>query len=392
LKYHSRVLRRLAAILLGLSAVAVAVPAMAAAPAWRPVAHVAGVVDLSGPRSDGKLVVAGSARLYLMDLAGGLSPFAQGAGGYADDRGAEAYLAVSPGLAVDGAGCSFAPDDVYILRLHAPIGITKVDASGKKSNFANISLQTLNGIAFDATGLFKHRLLVTGVTKGGTRDLVEIDCKGKQFIINGALPVSEGGLVVAPSSFGAFGGMLISPDELSGKIWAFGADGTVNAVADSALPHGADVGVESLGFVPLGFLRGGTLYFVDRATPGGAHPGSDSVLTLSSTDLLAAGVQEGDLLAATEGGGQLIAVRCTASCQVIPVIATQTKAHGEGHLVLVTTAPPVTPSPTPPATASPVRAGGSDLPPDIFLIAALAIAVGVAAVTVVLVVLDLRRS
>src|SRR6202008_755445 len=102
-----------------LSTLAIAVPAMAAAPVWRAVAHVAGVVDISGPRRDGKRVVAGSARLYLMDLAGGLSPFAQGAGGYADDRGAEAYLAVSPGLAVDGAGCSFAPDDVYVLRLHA---------------------------------------------------------------------------------------------------------------------------------------------------------------------------------------------------------------------------------------------------------------------------------
>ena len=381
---------RLGAALLA-ACCALAFPALAvAAPAWQPVAHVTGAVDIGGPRSDGKLVVAGSAKLWLMTLSGTLTPFAQGAGGYADDKGGEAYLAVSPGLAVDGAGCSFAPDDVYILRLHAPIGITKVDASGKKTNFANVALANLGGIAFDTTGLFKHRLLVTGVTKGGTRDLVAIDCNAKQFIVNGALPVNEGGVAVAPATFGAFGGMLIAPDELSGKLYAFGADGTTQAIADSGLPHGSDTGVESLGFVPKGFLRGGTVFFMDRVTPGGAHPGSDSVLTLSASDLAAAGVQEGDLLAATEGGGQLIAVRCGASCQVISVIATATKAHGEGHLVLVTTAPPPSPSPTPAPTPVAAQASASELP-DGIVIAALAIAVGVAIAAVVLIVLDVRR-
>ena len=70
--------------------------------------------------------------------------------------------------------------------------------------------------AFDTTGLFKHRLVVTGVTKGGTRDLVAIDCTGKQLILNGALPVNEGGFAIAPTTFGTFGGALVAPDELSG--------------------------------------------------------------------------------------------------------------------------------------------------------------------------------
>jgi hypothetical protein len=367
--------------------------ASAAGPAWQSLAHVTGAVDIGGPRADGKLVVAGSAKLWLMDLTGALTPFAQGKGQYADDKGAEAYLAVSPGQAVDGAGCSFAPDDVFILRLHAPIGITRVQPSGKKTDFANISLASLGGIAFDTTGLFKHRLLVTGTTKGGTRDLIAIDCGAKQTILNGALPVNEGGFAIAPTTFGAFGGMLIAPDELSGKIYAFGADGTVQTVIDSGLPHGADVGVESLGFVPKGFLRGGTVFFADRVTPGGAHPGTDSVLTLGSADLATAGVQEGDLLAATEGGGQLIAVRCAATaCQIIPVIATATKAHGEGHLVLVTTAPPPSPSPSPTAapSATPVAAQSEAVLPDGIVIAALVIAVGVAVAAVVLIILDVR--
>jgi len=381
-------MRAVAGLLAALFALVFAIQASAAGPAWQPIAHVPGVVDIGGPRSDGKLVVAGAGKLYLMDLSGALTPFAQGPGGYSDDKGAEAYLAVSPGLA--GDTCTWTVDDVFILRLHAPIGITKVDASGKKSNFASISLKSLDGLAFDTTGLFGHRLLVAGVTNGGTRDLVEIDCTGKQRIINGALPGNEGGFAMAPKSFGAFAGMLIAPDELSGKLLAFGADGTTQTLIDSGLPKGPDVGVESLGFVPAGFLRGGTVFFADRATPGGAHPGSDSVLTLHASDLAAAGVQEGDLLAVTEGGGQLIAVRCAASCQVIQVVTTATKAHAEGHLVLVTTAPPLpTPSPTPPS-ASPVPVAATEVPSSI-AVASLVIAVAVAAAAVVLIVLDVRR-
>lgn len=384
-------LRLVSVLLAGCFLVAFATIASAATPAWQALAHVPGVVDLGGPRSDGKLVVAGAGKLYLMSLTGTLTPFAQGPGGYADDKGAEAYLAVSPGHAVEGTSCSFAPDDVFILRLHAPIGITRVDAAGKKTNFASIPLKTLTGIAFDTTGSFNHRLLVSGVTSGGTRDLVELDCAGKQLIINGALPVNEGGFAVAPTTFGAYAGMLIAPDELSGKIYAFGANGTVNNVVDSGLPHGGDVGVESLAFVPAGFLRGGTLFFADRVTPGGAHPGTDSVLTLSAADLATAGVKEGDLLAATEGGGQLIAVRCAESCQVIPVIGAQTKAHGEGHLVLVTTAAPPSPSPSPSPTPVATQPAAAQLP-DSIVIAALVIAVAVAAAAVVLIVLDVRRK
>src|SRR5690349_3341296 len=120
-----RHLRRLGATILAAGiGLALNAPAALAAPAWQTIAHVTGIHDLGGPRTDGKLVVAGSGKLFLMDATGGLTPFAQGAGGYADDKGAEAYLAVSPGLSTS-SGCSFAPDDLYIERLHAPIGITK---------------------------------------------------------------------------------------------------------------------------------------------------------------------------------------------------------------------------------------------------------------------------
>jgi len=161
---------------------------------------------------------------------------------------------------------------------------------------------------------------------------------------------------VAPRGFGAFGGDLIAPDELSGRIFAIAPDGKVTVVAQPPLPAGGDIGVEGVGFVPPGFTSaiGGAVYFADRQTPGSPHPGSDSVLRLSSATLAAAGVQDGDLLVATEGGATMVAVRCAATCIVLPVVTTPTTAHGEGHLVFTVT-PAASPaqSPSPRAAAPP---------------------------------------
>jgi hypothetical protein len=68
-----------------------------AAPAWTDWESVPGVFDLGGPRADGSIIVAGSAALHSMTTAGDLQPFARGPGGYHEDPGAEAYMAVSPG-------------------------------------------------------------------------------------------------------------------------------------------------------------------------------------------------------------------------------------------------------------------------------------------------------
>jgi len=80
-------------------------------------------------------------------------------------------------------------------------------------------------------------------------------------------------------------------------------------------------------------------------------------------DLVAAGVQDGDLLAATEGGASLIAVRCAATCRVITVIGSPGAAHGEGHIVFTLTQQPspipsatLVPSATPAASSSAVGA------------------------------------
>ncbi len=328
----------------------------AAAPVWEQWQTVSGVFDLGGPRSDGSLVVAGSGTLYLADPAGSVTPFASGAGGYHQDAGAEAYLAVAPGAPTRAAGCSFARDEVFLLRLHAPLGIERVDAPGENTaSFANITgVTSLNGIAFDTTGYFDHRLLASGVS-GGKTVIAAVDCLGIVQVITSIAPILEGGLAVAPDDFGSYGGYLTAPDELSGNIYAIAPNGTVTTIAKPALPTGGDIGVESIGFVPHGFMRGGgKVYYADRKTPGNPHPGTDNVLRLSSTDLAAAGVQDGDLLVATEGGATLSAVRCAASCTVIPVVTTPTTAHGEGHIVF--TIDKATPIPTPTPSPSPKAA------------------------------------
>ena len=357
---------RVAAIAAAISAAWIALTpttAASATTAWEQWTQIKGVFDVDGPRTDGSMVVAGSAALYLVDATGHTTPFARGPGGYHEDAGAEAYLAVSRGGDVAGAQCSFAPDETFLLRLHVPIGITRINAAGDETgSFANLTgVSTLNGIAFDTVGSFDHRLLVTGPA-GGKTTLFAIDCNGAVKVITRSAPALEGGLAVAPQTFGSFGGDLIAPDELSGKIYAIAPDGKVALIARPALPTGGDIGVESLAFVPEGFVsRGGAAYYPDRLTPGNAHPGTDHLLRLTSDSLRAAGVQEGDMLVATEGGASLIAIRCGSSCSIVPVVSTATKAHGEGHLTFTVNAPPPSPTPAPPVVKqSPVPAAVVD--------------------------------
>ena len=48
-----------------------------------------------------------------------------------------------------------------------------------------------------------------------------------------------------------------------------------------------------------------------------------------------AGVQDGDLLVSTEGGGTTIAIRCEATCSVTQVAQATNGGHIEGHIIAV---------------------------------------------------------
>lgn len=356
-----------------------------ATPSWHSWQHLPGVFDLAGPRGDGRLVAAAGGMLFLLSPDGTVTPFAEGPGGYQVTSGPEAYLDVSSGLRVAGAGCEFAPDDVFVLRPTAPLGITRVDAQGHASNFKDIrDVDSLNGIVFDRVGRFDHRLLVSA-PHGRHTTIFALDCKGGTVVITDSAPPLEGGLTVAPSAFGGHGGELIGPDENSGAVWTISATGHFELLAESGIARGGDIGVESAGFVPAGFVSGGGFaYVADRGTPNNPHPGTDSILRMSSTDLQRAGVRDGDLLIVAEGGAVTVDVRCSGTCRATTIVPDATSAHPEGHLVFLATQS----GPSPPSL-SVVSDLGSKRAQLLFRLAAGALLV---AVVLVLLALTVRRT
>jgi hypothetical protein len=283
------------------------------------------------------LVLSTTHGLFLLRPGGAARPFANGAGGYTAGGG-EPYIALASGSRVWGVpGCSFELGDVFALDAGSTPGVVRVDPSGQASRFVDLPSGGFpSGIAFDRFGRFGYRLLVTATFDNNTSTtLYAIDCLGRVSVIAQGAPHVEGGIIVAPPSFGQFGGELIAADELTGRIYAFGRDGKIAPVADSGVGSGADVGVEALGFVPSRVGRGAAVYFSDLGSPGSPTPGDDSLLVLRGQDLAAASLRGGELLAAMEGGGTTIAVRCGTSCAVRQVADGLPATHGEGHLTFV---------------------------------------------------------
>jgi hypothetical protein len=301
-------------------------PAPATLAHWTPLVHVSRPLDLAGPRRDGSLVLAAAGKLWLL-RSGVVTPFDTG---YQSPGGEEPYIALP---AVGHRDCSFGRETVYALRLASGHGVVAISSSAGVRMFATLSARGLiDGIAFDETGRFGYRMLVT-VEHGATSTVVAIDCHGRVTTITGHAPKVEGGITVAPRTFGRFAGDLIASDENSGRIYAIAPDGASALVARSGLPHGGDTGVESEAFVPAHGRFEALL--ADRGTPGNRHPGDDVVLRVSSAALFAAGARPGDLLDATEGGAKTVAVHCTASgCTVRHVADGPAIAHPEGQIAI----------------------------------------------------------
>src|SRR5204862_6864340 len=97
--------------------------------------------------------------------------------------------------------------------------------------------------------------------------------------------------------------------------------------------EGGGVGLEGARVVPDGFGRGWSAHVAGRVSPGDPHPGDDAILSLSGRAVLRAGVRPGDLVVASEGGAQTVAVRCRPSCSVTHFADGPAIAHAEGHIV-----------------------------------------------------------
>jgi hypothetical protein len=292
---------------------------------WTVVMHVQRPLDVVVGRSDGVAVVAAAGKLFLLRPSGALTRFAPG---YTSPGGEEPYIAQP---AAGHHGCSYGRNYVYAIRLHNGRGIGQITASGRVRRFASITAPGLiDGIAFDEAGAFGYRLLVT-INHGQTTTVDAIDCRGGVQTLTSGAPRVEGGIAVAPMSFGRFAGDLIAPDETGGRVFAITPQGRSLLVANSGLPHGNDVGVESEGFVPDNTHAEAVL--ADRLTPGNRHPGDDVLLGLTYAQLSKAGVRPFDLLVATEGGALTDDIRCGAtSCQVRHVADGPPQAHGEGQI------------------------------------------------------------
>jgi hypothetical protein len=291
------------------------------------------VVDLAGPAGDGSFTVAAAGRLFILSQAGTLRPFARGPGGYVTAIGPEPYLTMPAAGQIAGTHCSFPRGASYAIQPSRPPGVIMIGADGRARRFVSLpGTLSPDGITADTVGRFGHALLVTARNGTGTAVLA-IDCTGRQRTITATAPHMEGGMSVAPASFGRYGGDLIGPDESTGRVYAIAPDGTVRTLVRSRLPHGGDIGVESTGFVPPGFSPGGSAYLADRFSRHNKHPGTNSILRLPGPELIKARARPGDLLVATEGSARTIDVRCAATCTVRYIAIGPAVSHAEGHIV-----------------------------------------------------------
>jgi hypothetical protein len=296
---------------------------------WVAFTHLRRPLDVVTGDAGRRIVAAAGGRLWLLGAAGAVEPFARGRNGYRSPGGEEPYIALSPG------GC-YGDGSVYALRLVSGRGVLAVTREGYGQRFADLAAPGLiDGIAFDTTGRFEHRLLVT-INAGSTTTVEAVDCAGAVHTITHSAPRVEGGVAVAPPTFGRFAGDLIASSEDTGRIYAITPQGRTHLVASSGLPHGGDIGVESEAFIPP--RPGLDALLADRRTPGNRHPGDDVVLRLSATALRAAGALPGDLLVATEGGALTDTIGCTVTgCRVQLVALGPAIAHAEGHIAFAQT-------------------------------------------------------
>jgi hypothetical protein len=329
-----RILVALGAAALAAGATADATAHAAALAQWTPLIPQPGALDLTPPRSDGQLVAAANGTLSLLRGAT-LTPFARGPGGYGSSTG-EPYIALSNHARLGKARCAFRRDDVFALEPsdQAPQVIRVGARDGAASPFASLMPGLfLAGIGFDTSGAYGRRLLVTA-TSGNTTTLLAIDCKGTVAPLAATAPLHvEGGIAIAPRSFGRFGGDLVAVDENGGDVIVFDRRGRGHTLVASGLPTGGDIGVEAVGFVPAHARASDLALLGDRGGQAQPHPGDDAFLGVRIGSLLRAGARRGDLLAATEGGAQTIAVRCSRSCRVVHVADGPPTAHAEGHIV-----------------------------------------------------------
>jgi hypothetical protein len=321
-------------VCIALAAIAVAIPSSASAVAvWKKFQKAGRVNDIQ-VRSDRRLVISSAGRLFLVDRkAKEKFPKRHRHGKIYNfpNPGVEPYIAMAPFSA-----CGFRGGDLFAM-LGKPQRIARINPAGRLFPFLSMPPNLdVSGITFDNVGHFQYRLLVTARDRAAaTTDVYAIGCGSVVTRIATGLPRIEGGLAVAPASFGQYAGDLLGADEGNGNVYAVDPSGMLTTIAIPNAPDGGDIGVESLGVVPPGLGKRSAAFLSDRKTPGNVAPGNGNIMRAKWRSLQAAGVVAGDVLVATERGAFTFALKppCTPMCSSVLVAIGPANAHVEGHIV-----------------------------------------------------------
>jgi hypothetical protein len=212
--------------------------------------------------------------------------------------------------------------------------VYRIDRRGAVRRFAELPANEVpSGVGYDDAGTFGHRLLVLAVQNRRDAVLHGVDCRGRVTTIVAHMEYAEGNPVVAPPSFGPHAGEAIAVNEYTDHVIAIRPDGTSSTLAVPPLPHGRDLGPESVGFVPSGLSARDQVLIADRHYPDAPPHGNESVMRLRAGPLLRAGVRPGDLLVATEAHLRLAAVRCATTCSSWVVGRPHPEGHGESPIL-----------------------------------------------------------
>ena len=275
--------------------------------------------------------MAAARRLFILSRASALSPFARGPGGYSTALGPEPYVTMAGNDRVAGTQCSFRSSMIFALQPGGRPGIIPIGADGRARRFASLpATVTPTGITFDATGHFGHKLLVTASNHAETT-VRAIDCAGKVRAITSHAPAMEGGIAVAPASFGRYGGDLVAPVKPEGASspsgqtaqWSRSGYPACRTAATSASRAPALCRSDSAPATPPISPTGSPRQQAPRHGQHSAPPGQE---------LINAGDRPGDLLVATEASARTIVVRCASSCTARYIAADPAVTHAEGHI------------------------------------------------------------
>jgi hypothetical protein len=335
--------RLLPLVILALLLTAAIVPASApAAVPWQKFLKAEGrgrINDIAARNGKGLLTITSGIHLWRVGRNHKQKMFVKKHGGrlgyLPDNPKFEQYIAQVPPTHCSG----FSTDDIYGFSGPHP-RVVRVTRKGKlSSKWMKLpgGLEP-SGIVFDDGGLFGNRLLVADRDRStNTTVIYAIGCPGKQrLLVVAGLPRIEGGLAIAPSTFGPYAGWLLGTDEGGSTIYAISPTGEIQTViVPAGVPEGGDIGLESLGVVPAAPTATTAAFLSDRRTPGNIRRGDGLLLSVSWPALQSAGVQPGDVLAATEGGALTFAIRCTPvpPCTSQFVAFGRSNAHVEGNLI-----------------------------------------------------------